>query len=515
MKPMAPLDQAFFERLKSLGEDVLLRVTVNEAVLGNRGAIGLVLKTLEGEQWQQLLWDNPGKVSLPVKSEHNPLWQHEFKSMSLLQAVAMSLSQPPSNEAQTGPLDIGLIQGVELDQREGRLHRDASFDPGSWSAEQESLLRQAIGVCMEQCRAFPGLGNDPLHHLFQAVLNRGCYEQAVEIVLAHVEPDSLWSKKNASMAIDAFTSMIRKGMLKAASAILEHASRATDTPLQDMLAWASGSPDDGSAVFTGLLEHACQQRHLANRQAADPGLLQEEQAVIDCVRHIAKCSAEKQGDVILRLLLATLQYAKKNAQAWNRALVKSLVADYDEMLGTGGDWGHDLQARSIRGCDNTPVLWTLLHTALEQRVSCVLDKLQTFFTAHRRGCELDLIGLDAPWATMPAAVPVDLDDLRATTRFMIDAGCQVAFDARRGDVRLTTPLHLVAQTQHPQRLDALVALMDMGFDPRVKDRRRRTVRALLPDQLKPDWDVAVRSFEARREARAALQSLSGSLELSP
>lgn len=108
--------------------------------------------------------------------------------------------------------------------------------------------------------------------------------------------------------------------------------------------------------------------------------------------------------------------------------------------------------------------------------------------------------------------PVTAADFRASLHAVRNAGIdftQTFVETVGAKPCRTSMLHLLAKSENPGHVDALIVALQEGCDPKLRDQHGRQARHLVSDpQDRRRWIAVETSFMAREEARAALRDLS-------
>lgn len=102
------------------------------------------------------------------------------------------------------------------------------------------------------------------------------------------------------------------------------------------------------------------------------------------------------------------------------------------------------------------------------------------------------------------AAGVKPDAFLSTVRFLADCGCNFAKIRFTGD---DTILHSMARRASSGTLFAMVELIDQGCDPQAKNAKNWQPSSYLSKDLKPKWDMMLRSHKAKTAARHALNDI--------
>lgn len=508
MTTPAPLDLAFFKQLRQLGDDVFLSVVVRRAVRGDREAVANALEAISEGGRQEMLWARPKKVSIPMLDAKGLTSDGVLEQMSLLEALALSLSRNTlSPETQFNWVHLSSI---ESDRRSDAAERTNQWE---WRDDRRALLGRAIELCAEQSRLLDSKGADhPIGLLFDALVHRVDYKAALKQFLDEAPVATTFTIDIVSG--EGIASLVRRGNLYGASLALDMIPLESKQ-LNQLLQWLHTDADKGSAIFEGLLNAA----HGARKDEPNHvGLLEQEAVVVDLLRKLIDRDLPHAGDILLRVCTGSLQISQAHRTPPCTVLIEALLEEHERRheIEAGQAWqfepppesptaiGFSDRHEKPRGITESQHVSSLMDLSIAQCCAPIVERLRGHLVRYG-----DAASYSAAWAKLQPEVPVDTDQFRRTTMCLFEAGVpKGAIDLpanNRGKRQISSALHLVAQSGHPQTVDLMICLLNLGCDPLVPDNQRRKPGSYLDDQPRKRWDDVARSVRAREAAVDALR----------
>lgn len=240
-----------------------------------------------------------------------------------------------------------------------------------------------------------------------------------------------------------------------------------------------------------------------------------QQAALDDLKLLADKAQDSQGLVVMSLRW-WLKKALDERVLWPQGMVQALVAMEDERLrcGPGECWQTGKQ--EFGGRLVNAKIEPLLDLAVQSCCEPVLRRL-----ADKVADKLDTCTLNPLWKPKERFIAFDKERFVQCNQLLLQLGLDL--DVLRPDdlnprqdftgdlLRSYAPLHLVAVSGQPWSIEAMMALMELGADPRTLDHSQRDsvelFKTLQSDEAAENWASVVRSWLARRSALEAVQAL--------
>lgn len=508
MNDTAPLDTPFFRQLRQLGDDVFLSVVSRRAARGDRAAVANALEAISEGGRQELLWAKPTKITIPLTDAKGLISDGTLEQMSLLQAVALSLAQDTlTPDAEFSWTHLTSIEGSRKDGADARTNQ------WEWRDDRPELLHRAIELCAEQSRLLKSdLADHPVGLLFDALVARVDFRKAFDQFAEQAPLATTFTIDLVSS--DSATSLVRRGNLHGARLAIEMIP-AESKQLDHLLRWLHTDADKGSSIFNGLLSQAHAER---KNDPQHDGMLDGEHQVVDLVRRLINRQPQHAGDVLLRVCTGSLQISEAQRTPPSSFMIEALLQEHERRhkIEPGQPWsfepppasqseiGYSDRHHRPRGITQSQQIRSLIELAIDQLCVPVMERLCEHLQRYSSATSYS-----EAWSKLRAEVPVNINQFERTSELLFQAGVPKGVielpPTGRGKKQLSSALHLVAQSGHPQAMDLMVSLLNLGCDPMVSDNQRRKPGSYLDEEVRKRWEDIARSARAREAAMSVLR----------
>lgn len=514
-----PWTIADWRRVAQTGVDVMAHAAVRLALAGDVASLqNWVEFAGSSEAAGQEASRSTHGVRLNLRVEYEPgKWREEsLKNMTMMVAVALALHKDPGEQgANPTANDISLAFDLNARQRQ------------SWTGEDDALVRSGIQLWRGD---EPALGE--FYLACARFINHPGFVQsfiAEGVSLASLsaveQSDSLREDQEISRIPTGLGWMARNGNLAGAAALLEQ------------LAPGESASNDADWLIRAFQDHI---------RPADNKRLQEIWGAVDL--HMAEEAVARQREGATEgigpvatgalALLNTLSRWDKAAMGWPmraqflRQYLDNLdsfnarpeAAVVDALLRGASARGLTLEA----ALQERPGVWW--ENEKNDRRKVLMDLVLQASASHA----VEVLKVARPWIEHPeSAQDLSHDKLLAsaalrstrrvarlvpedfcnTLRFLDDLGAPLRAnftDTLVVKTNTTSFLHVLAESGHPDACGALLAALELGCDPKLRNGRKRVPSSCISDkEVQAQWRTVEQSFAARHAAELALNDILG------
>lgn len=471
-----------------------------------------------------------GSKAAPVSgpgSAHQGLGlMKQVGGVSIAQAIGHALAREPEG----APAHV-----TEQDlTRHDRMHW-APQRTAPWRLEDEHLIRSAIAAFCA-----PGQLSKQSWHLFQSVARTASDPQALQ---AFVRAGALRGEMDHLLLPASHVGVERWKN--------EHLlARLGDTGRVQMLDWVLGRIDKDDHATSPILWKARdftqmqlgtdrvighinmsmrqEEKDLASSGRDDRGLIDRPvaRAALSVFANLAGLAvnpraSEPVEQAAMSLLAQHLDSLSDHKLAWHPEVVQAFLDSRPGVMFTVAEALEDWHTRQPAGSGlEDRAEHALIGSAVRNHCALVLRAAGPMLRATLPDGQYPMrsrFGAGWPWGCSDFSKPSETFSVprwRATLEALGDAGFDVASsfllkvkksDPNQKNTKVTSLLHLLAESGHAQTIPALLESLDAGCDPKVKDGRNWSPAANVKDtDLRAQWNSAEKSFFARRAAQNAL-----------
>lgn len=334
------------------------------------------------------------------------------------------------------------------------------------------------------------------------------WDKPLEEMIDIVSGDQLTDAKNVSATLQ---SLAKQGRYEPMAQLLQKVPQNTLVGVLPDLADALQELDDRGAFrywgrareedSTLFLNHPMGDAPLGPVQA-----LALEPIELACVR-------TGSAEIAVHALRNYLSTCQGTTRPWQEGFIDKALEIIDRSLQLNGDAWPTGEKRTTAGVRNAKIA-PLVTLALEEACAPVLARLPDHLHALLDSAELNVLW--KPEKLRQASG----ERVAECTRLLVNRGLDLntlRFHTSIGAsqpscLRTYAPLHYAALSNSEDRVKTMIALLEMGADPALKDHAGRTAEGLLVDTLASEeaqrsWSAASRSWAAKQSALSAIEEL--------
>lgn len=525
--PAAPMDAAFFARLRVIDDRMFVTAAAASAVKGRVQEISHALTTLRGDLFEPLLYEG-----------EKPAFTSSVTEGSMWDVVALALT------SDTKGWDVVSTESFVFRNHPG--HR-SPFDEAR-DADNRALLTQSIDLCAAQGRRVHAGENEVSHTRFyssgpdglscafgpaawmvliKALSHRNCEWSHINAVIDAVPHPSIQKNRHEFQRLAhrliqdgnapcALRLIDREEGLRACLFQLHSRDRETDcdsaNSLRDMASKVCSTdvdPEEADLLVQASLD-------ILDRFVSGEGNRYSSEFLVQAIDTMLPSLTGREYETI-PTNNSWEAAPKLKVWGWAQKMIDGLVARVDVALGSGpGDaWPTVSSAESLQ-YGNQVSMRDLLENALSQRQPDLVDKLSGHWAVSPQQVDLLKIaeGLARPQVIVTEELKLRVIRILGTAKAIgIDLNQPVSGEIhetwQRGLSKPTFPLHTIAKATKykPGQLALLQAMVAMDIDPTVTDKRGWKARVFLSEADRPAWDETVHRFAVRQRAIDAMNEI--------